>query len=168
MTAAVLLLGAVTAERLTELWWARRNTAALLEKGAREFAPNHYPAIVLLHALWLASLWFFGWDRPLSPDWVAGFLALQVLRIWILATLGRRWTTRIIVVPGAALVSDGPYRIFSHPNYLVVVAEIATLPLCVGLPWLSVVFSIANAGILSVRIRAENAALIGSLNVGRR
>ena len=166
MNPAVVLLSAVTAERLAELWWARRNTAALLAQGASEFAAGHYPAIVLLHALWLSSLWIFCWGRPIVSGWLAVFLALQVLRVWILATLGRRWTTRIIVLPGAPLVAGGPYRVLSHPNYLVVIGEIATLPLCFGLPWLSLLFSIANAAILSVRIRAENAALTGSLNVG--
>jgi methyltransferase len=82
-------------------------------------------------------------------------------------TLGPRWTTRIIILPGAPLVSNGPYRIFSHPNYLVVVGEIVTLPLCLGLPWLALVFSGANAIILLIRVRAENAALIGSRHVER-
>jgi methyltransferase len=165
VTPAVLLLGAVAAERLAELWLARRNTAALLAKGACEFAPRHYPAIVLFHALWLASLWFFGWANPLSSIWLAIFLALQVLRIWILTTLGPRWTTRIIVLPGAPLVASGPYRFLSHPNYFVVIGEIAVLPLCLGLPWLALVFSAANAVLLSIRIRAENTALIGSRHV---
>jgi methyltransferase len=164
---ALLLLGAVTIERLMELWLARRNTSALLARGACEFAPRHYPAIVLLHALWLASLWFFGWAHPLSSIWLAIFLALQGLRVWILVTLGPRWTTRIIVLPGAPLVANGPYRFLSHPNYLVVIGEIAALPLCLGLPWHALVFSIANAGILSLRVRAENAALIGLRNVER-
>ena len=167
MTAAALLLGAVTAERIAELGLARRNTAALLAKGALEFAPGHYPAIVLMHALWLASLWIFGATHPISPIWFAIFLSLQLLRIWTLMTLGPRWTTRIITLPGAALVSNGPYRIFSHPNYLVVVGEIATLPLCLGLPWLALVFSVANAILLPIRVRAENAALIGSRHVER-
>jgi methyltransferase len=164
---ALLLLGAVTIERLMELWLARRNTSALLARGACEFAPRHYPAIVLLHALWLVSLWFFGWAHPLSSIWLMIFLALQGLRIWILVTLGPRWTTRIIVLPGAPLVANGPYRFLSHPNYLVVIGEIAALPLCLGLPWHALVFSIANAGILSLRVRAENAALIGLRNVER-
>jgi len=159
MTPAILLLGAVTTERLLELWLARRNTAALLAKGAREFAPGHYPAIVLLHALWLASLWLFGWAQPLNALWLAIFLALQVLRAWILLSLGRRWTTRIIVLPGAPLVSKGPYRFFAHPNYVLVVGELAVLPLCLGLPWVALLFSIANAIVLSIRVRAENAAL---------
>jgi methyltransferase len=98
---------------------------------------------------------------------LALFLALQVLRVWILMTLGHRWTTRIIVLPGAPLVANGPYRFLSHPNYFVVIGEIAALPLCVGLPWLALVFSTANAVILSIRVRAENAALIGSRHVER-
>jgi methyltransferase len=168
MSPAVILLSAVTAERLAELYWARRNTKILLAEGAREFAPGHYPAIVLLHGLWLASLWIFGWTRPLDWVWLAVFLSLQVLRAWTLATLGPRWTTRIIVLPGAPLVTSGPYRFLPHPNYLVVIGEIAVLPLCLGLPWLSLPFSIANAGVLSIRIGAENAALIGSAHVSRR
>jgi methyltransferase len=167
VTAAALLLGAVTAERIAELYLAHRNTAALLAKGALEFAPGHYPAIVLMHALWLASLWIFGATHLINPAWLAIFLSLQVLRAWILLTLGPRWTTRIIILPGAALVSNGPYRIFSHPNYLVVVGEIAALPLCLGLPWLALLFSGANAILLSIRVRAENAALSESRNVQR-
>lgn len=167
MTGAALLLGAVTAERIAELYLARRNTAALLAKGAVEVAPEHYPAIVLMHALWLASLWIFGATRTIDPTWLTVFLSFQVLRVWTLMTLGPRWTTRIIVLPGAPLISNGPYRFFSHPNYLVVVGEIAVLPLCLGLPWLALVFSGANAILLSIRIHAENAALIGSRDVKR-
>lgn len=167
MTAAGLILAAVTAERIAELCLAQRNTTALLAKGAFEFAPGHYPAIVLMHALWLASLWILGATHPISPIWLAIFLSLQVMRLWTLMTLGSRWTTRIIILPGAALISNGPYRIFSHPNYLVVVGEIATLPLCLRLPWLALVFSAANVILLSIRVRAENAALIESGHVER-
>jgi methyltransferase len=161
MTPAAVLLGAVTAERLAELWLARRNTAYLLAKGAREFAPSHYPAIVLLHTLWLAGLWLFGWMQPLSSFWLMIFLVLRALRVWILVTLGHRWTTRIIVLPDAPLVTSGPYRFLSHPNYLVVIGEIAALPLCLGLPWFALIFSASNAIVLTVRVREENAALIG-------
>jgi len=117
-----------------------------------------------LHALWLACLVLFGWRQPISPVWFAVFLALQALRVWILATLGRRWTTRILVLPGAPLVANGPYRFLSHPNYLVVTGEIAVLPLCLGLPRLALIFTFANAVLLSFRIRAENAALAGLPN----
>jgi methyltransferase len=140
VTPAVLLLTLVTAERLAELWLARRNTAALLAKGAFEVAPGHYPLIVLLHALWLLGLWLIGWAQPLSRSWLVIFLALQVLRAWVLLTLGRRWTTRIIVLPGVPLVANGPYRLLSNPNYVVVICEICVLPLCLGLPWYALVF----------------------------
>jgi len=167
VTPAALLLGLVTAERIAELFLARRNTAALLAKGAVEVAPEHYPAIVVMHALWLASLWILGATRVINPVWLAAFLSLQVLRAWVLMTLGPRWTTRIIVLPGAPLVTNGPYRILSHPNYLVVVGEIAVLPLCLGLPWLALVFSTANAILLWIRIRAETIALTGPTHVER-
>ncbi|MFC7051249.1 isoprenylcysteine carboxyl methyltransferase family protein [Hansschlegelia quercus] len=159
MTAGAVLLAFVTAERLAELWLARRNTAALMAQGAIEFAPRHYPAIVLLHAAWLAGLWGLGWNAELQTLWLIVFFALQALRIWVLATLGRRWTTRIIVLPNAPLVARGPYRLLSHPNYCVVVGEIAVLPLAFGLTWYALVFSIANAVVLTIRIRAERRAL---------
>jgi methyltransferase len=159
MTAAVLLLAIVTVERLAELWLARRHTAALLARGAFEVASGHYPLIVLLHATWLAGLWLFGWEHPINPVWLTIFVALQGLRVWVLTTLGERWTTRIIILPGAPLVTSGPYRFLSHPNYLVVIGEIATLPLCLGLFWYALAFSAGNAVILAIRIRAENVAL---------
>jgi len=159
VTPAVLLLAAVTAERLGELWVDRRNTVSLLANGAHEVAPGHYKLILLLHTLWLAGLWLLGWARQLILVWLAIFLALQGIRVWVLATLGRRWTTRIIVLPGAPLVTTGPYRFVSHPNYLVVIGEIAALPLCLGLLWFALVFSTANLAILAIRVRAESAAL---------
>jgi methyltransferase len=163
---AVLLLGAVTAERLAELSLAGRNTGVLIRAGAFEVAPRHYPAIVVLHAVWLGSLWLFGWARPLDSIWLTVFLVLQIFRGWILLTLGRRWTTRIIVLPDVPLVTAGPYRFLAHPNYLVVIGEIAALPLCLGLPWLAMAFSVANAIMLTIRVRAENAALIGAHHDG--
>jgi methyltransferase len=159
---AVLLLGFVTIERVAELALARRNTRMLLRQGAVEHASGHYPLIVVLHAAWLAGLWLWGRGQPVSLPWLAAFLLLQALRVWVLATLGRRWTTRIIVQPGARLVARGPYQWFSHPNYLVVVGEIAVLPLCLGLHEMALAFSLANAAILTVRVRAENTALQAS------
>lgn len=163
----VLLLAAVTLERLGELWLANKNTRALLARGAIEVEAAHYPLIVVLHAAWLAGLWLLGWSEVLRLEWVAVFAALQVLRVWTLSTLGRRWTTRIIVVPGETLVSAGPYRFLKHPNYAVVIGEIAVLPLCLGLPLYALVFSIANALVLTIRIRAENAALSEHSHAGK-
>jgi methyltransferase len=159
MTLAILLLAFVTAERLVELWWAGNNTRLLLAQGAVEHAPGHYPLIVALHAIWLAGLWLLGWSQTVSTGWLVVFIGLQAARAWVLLTLGRRWTTRILVLPGAPLVKHGPYRFLSHPNYAVVAGEIAVLPLCLGLSWYALVFSILNAAVLWIRIRAERTAL---------
>jgi len=156
---SIALLSFVTLQRLAELVYARRNTAALLARGAREIASEHYPYMVAMHVVWLIGLWFLAAGRPISPVWFVVFMVLQGLRIWVLATLKGRWTTRIIVLPGAALVTSGPYRFLSHPNYAVVIGEIAALPLAFGLPLYALIFSLLNAAILTVRIRAENAAL---------
>jgi methyltransferase len=115
--------------------------------------------MVGLHAAWLVGLWVLAWDRPANVAWLAAYLALEVLRTWVLASIGRRWTTRIIVVPGEALVRKGPYRFLPHPNYLVVAGEIAVLPLVFGLTAYALVFSLLNAAMLWLRIRAEDAAL---------
>lgn len=168
MTPAALLLALVTLERLAELWLARRNTAALMRAGALEFAPGHYPLIVLLHAFWLAGLWLLGWQQAVNPGWLFVFVLLQLLRVWVLMTLGPRWTTRIIVQPGRRLVAAGPYRWLSHPNYAVVIGEIAVLPLCLGLHWYALAFSLANAAVLTIRIRAENAALVSLRDLDAR
>ena len=157
--AAFVILALVTLERLGELWLAHHNTKALLQRGAVEHAAAHYPLIVLLHAAWLAGLYWFAPQATIHMVWLLVFCVLQGLRIWVLATLGPRWTTRIIVLPATPLVRTGPYRFMSHPNYVVVIGEIAVLPLVFGLSLYALIFSILNAGVLCIRIRAENAAL---------
>ena len=159
MIASVVILGLVTAQRLSELIVARRNTRRLLAGGGIERGAGHYPLMVVLHAAWLLGLWVLAWDRPVNLAWVAVYALLEVLRAWVLASIGRRWTTRIIVMPGEALVSKGPYRFIPHPNYAVVVGEIAVLPLVFGLPAYAAVFTALNAALLWVRIRTETAAL---------
>jgi len=159
MILSAVILGLVTLQRLGELVLARRNTRRLLARGAVEIGAGHYPAVVALHAAWLAGLWLLAWNRPADLFWLAVFIVLQGLRIWVLATLGDRWTTRIIVLPGAPLVKKGPYRFTSHPNYMVVAAEIAVLPLVFGLWTYAVVFFALNAAVLWVRIGAEARAL---------
>jgi methyltransferase len=162
MTLALFVLALVTLQRLGELVIARRNTARLLSRGAIEAAPGHYPLLVGLHAGWLVGLWYFVLSHPLGsvdPILLAVFIALQGLRVWVLATLGPRWTTRIIVVPGEQLIACGPYRYLSHPNYCIVVGEILILPLAFGFIWYGVVFSVLNHALLWVRIRAEDKAL---------
>ena len=159
MSAAEFILALVTAQRAGELVLSYFNTRGLMARGAVEVAQRHYPLVVAVHATWLISLWVFGHDRPLNIIALIVYLALQGLRIWVMRTLGPRWTARIIVVPGERLISAGPYRYLAHPNYAVVSGEIAVLPLVVGLPWLAATFTILNAAVLFIRIRAENRAL---------
>jgi methyltransferase len=163
---SLAVLALVTLQRLAELALARRNTRLLLAQGGVEVAPRHYPAMVGLHAAWLAGLWLLALPRVPDLALLAVFGALQIGRGWVLAALGTRWTTRIIVVPGAPLVRSGPYRLVSHPNYLIVAGEILVLPLAFGLPLFAVAFSALNALVLWVRIQAENAALHGERRHG--
>jgi methyltransferase len=159
---AELILTLVTLQRVGELVVSRQNTQRLMARGAVELAPRHYPLIVAVHAAWLVSLWVFGRHQQVNAIALAAYLVVQGFRFWVLWTLGSRWTTRIIVVPGESLVSTGPYRYLSHPNYAVVAAEIAVLPLALHLPWIAAVFTVLNAMVLAIRIRAENRALAGS------
>ncbi len=159
MTTAEIILALVTLQRAGELVVAHRNTRRLMARGAVELASGHYPLVVAVHAGWLILLWVFGRDQPVSAIALAAYLVLQGLRGWVFWTLGARWTTRIIVLPGERLVSAGPYRYLSHPNYAVVAGEIAVLPLVLHLPWIAAIFTILNAGVLAIRIRAENRAL---------
>jgi methyltransferase len=159
VTLNILVLVLVTSQRVGELWLSNRNSARLLARGAREHAPAHYPLIVALHAAWLATLWLLALPRPIDGFWLAMFVLIELARIWVLASLGPRWTTRIIVLPNAPLVRRGPYRWVNHPNYLVVIAEIAALPLVFGLWQVALIFSFLNAVMLTVRIRQEDRAL---------
>jgi methyltransferase len=156
---ATIILTLVTLQRLGELVLARANTKRLLARGATEVAAGHYPLVVTMHTAWLISLWIWGRDQPVNLFALAIFIVLQGLRIWVMATLGPRWTTRIIVVPGQPLISTGPYRYLSHPNYAVVAAEIAVLPLALDLPLLALTFTVLNASVLGIRIHAEAQAL---------
>jgi len=149
----------VTLERLGELWLANRNTRRLIAAGGHEVAPGHYPLIVTLHAAWLTALWWLAPARPVNLPLLMLFGLVELARLWVLQTLGRRWTTRIIVVPDETLVRRGPYRYLDHPNYAVVVAEIALLPLVFGLWRMALVFTLFNAAALAIRIRQENRAL---------
>lgn len=155
----IAVLAFVTLQRLGELVLARRNTRRLVAAGAREVGAAHYPAIVALHAAWLGGLWWLAPGRPVEALPLAAYALLQLARVWVIASLGPRWTTRILVLPGAPPVRRGPYRFFPHPNYAVVIGEIALLPLVFGMPVFAAVFSALNAAVLAVRIRVENAAL---------
>ena len=156
---SIAILGFVTLQRLVELPLARKNSAELIAQGGYEVGSGHYPMIVALHAAWLASLWWLAPGRPIHVPFLCLFALLEVGRIWVLRTLGPRWTTRIIVVPGEKLIEAGPFRFLDHPNYLIVIGEIAVLPLVFGLVEIALLFSILNGIALTIRIRAENAAI---------
>ena len=166
--AGAILLAYLTVQRLAELWWAKQNEARLMASGGIEYGHAHLPLMILFHAAWMAGLWLWAYDRPVEPVFLALFVVLQLARFWVLATLGRRWTIRIVVVPGERLVARGPYRFFRHPNYAVVTGEIAVVPLALGLPAYALIFSVLNAGMLAIRITAENAALLRASQIAPR
>jgi methyltransferase len=160
-----LLIAAIAVERVVELVVSQRNLAWSRERGGSEFGAGHYPAIVVLHTGLLAGCLLEPVlaDRPFIPalGWpmVVAVLAAQGLRWWCIATLGHQWNTRVVVIPGAARVTTGPYRAIPHPNYVAVVVEGIALPL-VHSAWLTaVVFTVLNAALLRTRIRVENSAL---------
>lgn len=155
-----VVLGLVALQRLGELVWSRRNERRLKEAGAVEAGRGHYPLLVLLHAGWLAAmLVLIPPETVPDPRLLAAYLVVQGLRLWTMASLGRFWTTRILSLPGTPLVRRGPYRWIRHPNYLVVIAEVALLPLAFGAVGIALIFSAANLILLAIRIRAEDAAL---------
>jgi methyltransferase len=157
---AIAVVALVAIERLVELWYAQRNTRALIEEGGVEVGGGHYPLIVALHAAWLiAIVATVPADAVVSVPLLVLFAILQGFRAWVLLSLGRFWTTRVITVPGAPLVRRGPYRLLRHPNYVVVAAEIAVLPLAFGTWVVALVFSALNGALLAWRISVENQAL---------
>jgi methyltransferase len=159
MNWAVIILAFVTLQRLGELVLAKRNTAKLLASGGYEIGGTHYPIIVAFHTTWILGLWWFAAAQSVNWSLIGVFAVLQALRVWVIATLGSRWTTRIIRVPSETLVARGPFRFLNHPNYAVVIGEIFVLPLAFGLVWFSIISGLINICILFWRIRVENAAL---------
>ena len=160
MSALWILVGLVVLQRLSEMFYARRNTQRLLAQGAEEVGAGHYPLIVGLHVAWLVSiLLHVPPETPVSWPFLAVFLFLQALRAWVLISLGRFWTTRIITLPGTPLVHDGLYRYVRHPNYMIVVAEFAVLPLIFGAWEIALIYSFFNLVLTGHRIRIENLTL---------
>ena len=166
MNGAVLVLAValVGVQRLVELVLARRNERRARARGAVERGRSHYLFIVALHSLWLLATLIEGLLRgpelpALWPIPLALFLLVQPLRYWALVSLGERWNTKILVVPGARPIRRGPYKYLSHPNYVVVVVEILTCPLIFGAWVTALVFTVLNAAVLWVRVREENRAL---------
>ena len=160
MSPLYAIIGFLVFQRLVELGIARRNHRALVARGAIEFGRRHYPALVALHAGWLlALLGTIDPQTPVSIPLLAVFLLLECGRVWVVVTLGSRWTTRVMVVPGAKRIRAGPYRYVNHPNYLIVCGEIAVVPLMFGAWTLALIASALNLLALRTRIRVENKAL---------
>lgn len=165
LTAFVAVVALVALERLVELVVSRRNAAWSAARGGRETGQGHYVVMVALHSGFLAAMLVEAFLRrpEVAPSLAWGMLALvlaaQALRWWCILTLGPRWNTRVIVVPGLAPVVSGPYRLVRHPNYVAVVIEGAALPLVHGCWITAACFTVANAALLRVRLRVENAAL---------
>ncbi len=157
----IIILSLVTLQRIVELYIAHRNTKKLMARGGFEIGSGHYPLIVALHAIWLAGLWYLViYQNPgVSLPWIFAYLVLEAARGWIIAALGSRWTTRIIVVPGEDLVDAGPYKYFRHPNYMVVAGEIFILPMAFGFWLYAIIFAALNIVLLWWRIRSEEEAL---------
>jgi methyltransferase len=153
-------LALVLLQRGVELAWAHRNTVRLRRRGGVEMDPEGYPFFILLHAGWLTTLAVFV-PAAAPPVWplLAVFALLQLARLWVILSLGRYWTTRIITLPDAPLVRTGPFRYFRHPNYLLVIAEIAMLPLAFGAIAIATVFSAFNLALITRRIRIEERVL---------
>lgn len=166
MSPLPLVIGLVAAMRLGELTYSARNARVLKKYGAVELGAGHYPLIVALHAAWLlALLAFVPWNTAVNWIWLGLFLALQILRVWTVASLGRFWTARVYTVPGVPLVRHGPYRFVTHPNYLIVAGEIAVLPLVFGAWQIALVFSVLNAALLTWRIHIEEHGLASRRNL---
>ncbi len=160
MSALYALVGFIVAQRLAELAYSARNGRRLKARGACEAGAGHYPLIVALHAAWLLALVLtVPPATPANLPLLGVFAALQAVRVWVIATLGERWTTRVIVLPGAPLVAKGPYRYLRHPNYAVICGEIAVVPLMFGAWQVAAVFSALNLALLRYRVRVEEAAL---------
>ena len=168
MTAMVLftiLIALVAVERVVELIVSKRNLQWSAQHGGVEFGRSHYPYMVALHVFLLvgALVEVWVWQRPINPVLAWSMFAMvclsQVLRWWCITTLGKRWNTLVVVVPGMPRVTGGPYRWLHHPNYVAVVIEGIALPM-VGFAWVTaVVFTALNMPLLAVRLRVENAAL---------
>jgi methyltransferase len=159
VTAASIILALVTLQRLSELFIAQRNTKGLLARGAIEHGASHYPVMVMLHATWLLGLWWLAWNADVVWPFMMIYALLQAFRIWILASLGSRWTTRILTVPHEKLVARGPYRFMRHPNYALVLLEVPLLPLALGLHAYALLFGVLNIAMLAWRIRIEENVL---------
>jgi len=159
ITSGFIFLVFLTAQRLVELWWSKRNEARLKAAGGAVYESRYWPLVMILQAVWMVGMWLLAYDHAIVPVFFALFVATFALRVWVLATLGRYWTINTIVIPGSKLVTGGPYRFLRHPNYVVMACEMAVVPLTLGLPIFAVIFFVLAVLVLWIRISYENVAL---------
>jgi len=158
----ILFISFVILLRIGELVLSKSNEKWLLRNGAVEYGQKHYPFIVALHVLFIISV-IFEYSRQPNPTYSLFFIifyfVLLAFKAWVILSLGKFWNTRIYHVPNIPLIKKGPYRYFKHPNYLIVIAEIAVIPLIFNLYYTAITFSLLNAIMLFTRIKEENIAL---------
>jgi methyltransferase len=155
----ILFILFLIAQRLSELYIASRNEKWLLSQGAIEYGRSHYPYIVALHTLFIISIiveYMLRGNTPINYIFLVLFALLLMFKFWALSSLGKYWNTKIYRVPGSGPVKKGPYKLFKHPNYFIVVCEIAIIPLVFNLYYTAIIFTVLNAIMLSVRIKVEN------------
>jgi len=155
----ILFILFLITQRLSELYIASRNEKWLLSQGAIEYGKNHYPYIVALHTLFIISIiveYMLRGNTPINYVFLVLFALLLLFKFWALSSLGKYWNTKIFRVPGSGPVKKGPYKLFKHPNYFIVVCEIAIIPLVFNLYYTAIIFTVLNAIMLSVRIKVEN------------
>ena len=159
MWSNIILLGLITLQRLAEFGIARRNTKKLLDKGGFTIGPPAHLAMAGLNVLWLAGLWYLAWSLTFDWNWLFAYLALEAARGWIVAALGSRWTSRIVVVPGEKFEDEKPFNTFREPNYLIIAAELFILPAAYGMWLYGAAFAVAYAGLVYWRWTGENKGL---------
>ncbi|HRX34963.1 MAG TPA: isoprenylcysteine carboxylmethyltransferase family protein [Aestuariivirga sp.] len=159
MWSNIILLGLATLQRLAEFVIAKRNTKKLLAKGGFAVGPPAHIAMIVLHVIWLAGLWYLAWNLTFDWNWIFAYIALEAARGWIVAALGSQWTTRIIVVPGEKFEDEKPFNTFREPNYIIIAAELFILPMAYGLWWYGAAFAAVYVALVYWRWTGENKGL---------
>lgn len=158
----ILFISFVILLRIGELLLSKKNEKWLLQNGAVEYGKNHYPFIVTLHVLFIISLIFeYSMQQTVSYSLflLVFYFLLLIFKTWVIVSLGKFWNTKIYHIPNIPLIKKGPYKYFKHPNYMVVIAEIAVITLAFHLYYTAITFTLLNMIMLSVRIKEENKAL---------
>jgi len=155
----IIILTLATIQRAIEFYVAYRNTRKLIGRGGFAVGPNLQPLMIALQGLWLAGLWYWAFRLEVSWPWLFAYLALEAARGWIVAALGSRWTTRIVVIPGNGFEDERPFNTFREPNYAIIAMEMFILPMVFGLWWYGALFAVLYAGLVYWRVTAENRAL---------